>query len=180
MSIRHTIPQKRPETNKAIQNVEKLNSQRQGGNGMIEKPFHLEKLQKGHIDHYHTRATPGPNTRTRVFELPRSPRIVPTLDGFPNGTGESEMLDEYKKLETFIIELDGDFTESDARSALPKLVAALLGDEVAATGGEITAICEFLLQVTFNGFAEMTPETRKRFLPVREMRRQNSRLRASC
>jgi hypothetical protein len=86
------------------------------------------------------------------------------------------MLDEYKNLESFINHLDGNFTDGDARSALPKLVSALLGDEVTATGGEITAICELVMQVSINGIVEMDTETRKILLPDREVRRQNLRL----
>jgi hypothetical protein len=86
------------------------------------------------------------------------------------------MLDEYKNLEAFINAMGGSFTRGDAQSALPKLVSALLGDEVTATGGEITAICELVLQVSINGIAEMDAETRKMLLPDREVRRQNLRL----
>jgi hypothetical protein len=101
---------------------------------------------------------------------------VPALDGFANGTGGSKMLDEYKNLETFINAMDSPFTRGDARSALPKLISALLGDEVTATGGEITAICELVLQVSINGIVEMDTETRKMLLPEREVIRQNLRL----
>ena len=83
---------------------------------------------------------------------------------------------EYKKLETFINSMDSDFTADDAQSALPKLVSALLGEKVVVTGGEITAICELVLQVSINGIAEMDAETRKMLLPDREVRRQNLRL----
>lgn len=90
------------------------------------------------------------------------------------------MLEEYKNLETFINAMDGVFTAGEARLALPKLVSALLGDEVTATGGEIMAICELTLQVSFNGIAGMDTETREMLLPDQEVYRQYLRLHDAC
>jgi len=83
---------------------------------------------------------------------------------------------EYKKLETFINSMDSDFTADDAQSALPKLVSALLGEKVVVTGGEITAICELVLQVSYNGIGQIDAETRELMIPDLEVSRQLSRL----
>ena len=86
------------------------------------------------------------------------------------------MNDTYDKLEAFINKLDGAYTDAEARAALPILVSALKNEDVMASGGEIVAICELVLQVCLNGINEMDSKDRNRFFPHDEVSRQAFRI----
>ena len=86
------------------------------------------------------------------------------------------MIEAYKKVSAFVIDPDTCYSCYDAISALPKLISALKGENVSATGGEIAAIHELILQIVINGFEEMDPEFRELFVPVEEAVKQASRL----
>ncbi len=86
------------------------------------------------------------------------------------------MNDVYEKLEALIKNMEGYYTDAEAHSALPKLVSAIMEEEVTANGAEIIAICELVLQVCFNGINEMDPETRNLFFPYEVVSWQAFRL----
>jgi hypothetical protein len=90
--------------------------------------------------------------------------------------GVIAMNEAYEKLSAFINNPKAYYSDYDAFLALPKLISALKGENIMATGGEIAAIHELILQIVINGFDEMDPDVRELFLPVEETGRQASRL----